>query len=493
MRIYPLLEKVGSYSGGLKVDRKSGTIFNVKILGFESENGRRYLPEAVKAAVSLYEGIKVNLDHPVGDASDPRSVTDRLGKLVNVRFVAGKGLFGDLKLLMSKPMSETICEAAEVMPDAFGLSHNAQGEGEEDKDGILVINKITEVRHVDLVADPATTKSLAESTTPKKVVVKLKEEGVLATMTKLAMKVRGAAQLLGEGVKIAMQGASDKRYAPFFGSVVKQLGTMQRNLLKDEQEFKKNAATAKKTQGATEGKKNLGLKSRGLKESYQSLVRAEEVAEAALKKVSALLTIQAQLEKDMNALVNISGSADMQKFNPKTVVEGRAKAIEVEKNLLSLKTMMGYWLTGIEKEIDQLEEAKRKLVPNARPLKEAAASNQDRQEMRGLIGKANAATKETRAGYKGMLQSFAMIDANLRKADYGTDQGDYTKKLLADWAIAYPLLGKADRVTDDIARDMNKTESKHPKKKPLPLKHTPEHKAPAPKPFTLSLQHMMEG
>ena len=389
MRIYPLLEKVGSYSGGLKVDRKSGTIFNVKILGFESENGRRYLPEAVKAAVSLYEGIKVNLDHPVGDASDPRSVTDRLGKLVNVRFVAGKGLFGDLKLLMSKPMSETICEAAEVMPDAFGLSHNAQGEGEEDKDGILVINKITEVRHVDLVADPATTKSLAESTTPKKVVIKLKEEGVLATMTKLAMKVRGAAQLLGEGVKIAMQGASDKRYAPFFGSVVKQLGTMQRNLLKDEQEFKKNAATAKKTQGATEGKKNLGLKSRG--------------------------------------------------------------------------------------------------------LKEAAASNQDRQEMRGLIGKANAATKETRAGYKGMLQSFAMIDANLRKADYGTDQGDYTKKLLADWAIAYHLLGKADRVTDDIARDMNKTESKHPKKKPLPLKHTPEHKTPAPKQFTLSLHHMMEG
>ena len=84
----------------------------------------------------------------MGDASDPRSVIDRLGKLVNVRFVAGKGLFGDLKLLMSKPMAETICEAAEVMPDAFGLSHNAQGEGEEDKDGILVINKITEVRHV---------------------------------------------------------------------------------------------------------------------------------------------------------------------------------------------------------------------------------------------------------------------------------------------------------------------------------------------------------
>lgn len=48
------------------------------------------------------------------------------------------------------------------MPDAFGLSHNAQGEGDE-KDGIFVVSKIVEVRHVDVVADPATTKSLSES------------------------------------------------------------------------------------------------------------------------------------------------------------------------------------------------------------------------------------------------------------------------------------------------------------------------------------------
>ena len=60
-------------------------------------------------------------------------------------------------------MAERICEAAERMPDVFGLSHNAGGDGDYDKNGIFVVSNIVEVRHVDLVADPATTKSLQES------------------------------------------------------------------------------------------------------------------------------------------------------------------------------------------------------------------------------------------------------------------------------------------------------------------------------------------
>ena len=75
----------------------------------------------------------------------------------------GEGLYGDLVYLKTHPMAERICEAAERMPDAFGMSHNAQGEGEENKDGVFVVSKIVEVRHVDLVADPATTKSLSEA------------------------------------------------------------------------------------------------------------------------------------------------------------------------------------------------------------------------------------------------------------------------------------------------------------------------------------------
>jgi hypothetical protein len=156
-----LLERSLSLSP-LKVDRASGTIFNVKIIGFDSENNRKYLPNALKEAKGLYENVKVNIDHPKNDPTDARSAYDRFGKLVNVRYVEGKGLFGDLVYLKSHPMANRIIEAAERMPEAFGLSHNAQGEGEKEGD-IFVVNKVTEVRHVDLVADPATTKSLSEA------------------------------------------------------------------------------------------------------------------------------------------------------------------------------------------------------------------------------------------------------------------------------------------------------------------------------------------
>jgi|694.fasta_scaffold154425_2 hypothetical protein len=156
-----LLERSLSLSP-LKVDRASGTIFNVKIIGFDSENNRKYLPNALKEAKGLYENVKVNIDHPKDDPTDARSAYDRFGKLVNIRYVEGKGLFGDLVYLKSHPMANRIIEAAERMPEAFGLSHNAQGEGEKEGD-IFVVNKVTEVRHVDLVADPATTKSLSEA------------------------------------------------------------------------------------------------------------------------------------------------------------------------------------------------------------------------------------------------------------------------------------------------------------------------------------------
>lgn len=148
-------------NGGLTVDRGRGIIHGVKILGLVSENGRRYLPAAVKAATRLYEGIKVNIDHP-DNPGDTRSATDRIGKLVNVHYVEGKGLFGDFEVNAGHPFAEQLFYAAEHMPDIYGMSHNAQGDG-EDVDGVFVVNKIVEVRSVDLVADPATTKALNES------------------------------------------------------------------------------------------------------------------------------------------------------------------------------------------------------------------------------------------------------------------------------------------------------------------------------------------
>jgi hypothetical protein len=160
-RFYVTIVESSGSSNRMVVDRENGIIRGVKVLGLISDNGRQYLPSAVKAAQKMYEGIKVNIDHPA-HADDSRSATDRFGKLINIHFVEGEGLYGDLEFLTTHPMAARICEAAERMPDAFGLSHNAQGEGDE-KDGIFVVSKIVEVRHVDVVADPATTKSLSES------------------------------------------------------------------------------------------------------------------------------------------------------------------------------------------------------------------------------------------------------------------------------------------------------------------------------------------
>lgn len=147
----------------LQVDKQSCIIRNVKLLGFVSKNGREYTPEAIKEAVPLYEGAPVNVDHTL-DSKTPRSVHDRLGRLINVHFVEGEGLYGDLVYLEKHPMAERLVEAAERMPDAMGFSHSADGLVRKLKGGIEQVYKISKVNSVDLVADPATCNSLSEST-----------------------------------------------------------------------------------------------------------------------------------------------------------------------------------------------------------------------------------------------------------------------------------------------------------------------------------------
>jgi hypothetical protein len=188
---------------GLIVDRKKSIIRNVKVLGFVSANGRQYLPEAVRAAMKCYEGVMVNVDHPANN-DDTRSAYDRCGRLINVRFVEGKGLYADLWLNPEHAITKPVMAAAETMPESYGLSHNAHGEGEENADGIFVVRKILDVRHVDLVADPATTRGLAEAYKPTTEGMKMEKlkphladiiDGDLATEEKIA-KILGLVDLV---------------------------------------------------------------------------------------------------------------------------------------------------------------------------------------------------------------------------------------------------------------------------------------------------------
>jgi len=185
-----LLEEIRDYTslGNLKVDRVGAIVHNVKIIGFQSANDREYTPEALRQAIPMYEGVNVNIDHPDGGPDEQRSAWDRIGFLKNVKFVEGKGLYGDLHLLPSHPFTERILEAAEKMPQIYGLSHNAKGEGFEDKKTKkFVVNKVAEVRHVDLVADPATTHSLAES---KEAEVPAEQEAEEGAYTRVGYKSR---------------------------------------------------------------------------------------------------------------------------------------------------------------------------------------------------------------------------------------------------------------------------------------------------------------
>ena len=153
-----LQERVAAGVG--RVDRENGVIHGVRILGRVSKNNREYSPEAIRGAAKLYEGIRVNVDHPSGAKSD-RSLTSRCGWLSNVR-ASDSGLTGDLHLILSHPMSPAILEMAERNPSLLGLSHNAEGRITK-RDGRNIVEEITHVRSVDLVADPATADSLFES------------------------------------------------------------------------------------------------------------------------------------------------------------------------------------------------------------------------------------------------------------------------------------------------------------------------------------------
>lgn len=151
-----------SATGYGAVDPEAGIISGVRVLGLVSLNGREYLKEAVSQSLSLYEGSKVFLDHA---ESSERAVSARWGMLKSVRQDADGGLSADLHYLKTHPRTPEILEAIERFCD-FGLSHDVEGEMTREGDKSLV-TKITRVNSVDVVCNPATTKSLFESEKPR--------------------------------------------------------------------------------------------------------------------------------------------------------------------------------------------------------------------------------------------------------------------------------------------------------------------------------------
>jgi hypothetical protein len=144
----------------LRVDRSANVVRGVKVLGLESRNGRTYLREALAQAASLYEDAKVHVNHPKAPAV-PRDYQDRIGSIRNVT-ARPDGLFGDFHYNPKHPLSEQLLWDAEHAPQNVGFSHNVEARTVR-RDGRVVVEAITRVESVDLVADPATTRGLFEA------------------------------------------------------------------------------------------------------------------------------------------------------------------------------------------------------------------------------------------------------------------------------------------------------------------------------------------
>lgn len=149
------------------IDRKAGVMYRVKILGRESANRRTYSDQAMRDAAQLYEGAAVHFDHDREQPNRERKTVENFGILRGPMIVVtsgpieSQGVFGNLHYLTTHTRAAEVLERIDKkMP--IGLSHNADGNGRRSGERFIV-ESIAKVNSVDLVLNPATSKSLFES------------------------------------------------------------------------------------------------------------------------------------------------------------------------------------------------------------------------------------------------------------------------------------------------------------------------------------------
>ncbi|MDO4557472.1 MAG: hypothetical protein Q4C47_00705 [Planctomycetia bacterium] len=155
-------EYTDSRSQSLRIDRASGILHGVRILGYHSRNGRRYSETCLKESIPLYESAKVNVNHAAQSDHSGRDYRDRIGSLHRVIFRPGEGLYADFHYNPKHPLTEQLLWDAEHAPANVGFSHHVEAETTQESNEV-VVRSIRRVISVDLVADPATTNGLFES------------------------------------------------------------------------------------------------------------------------------------------------------------------------------------------------------------------------------------------------------------------------------------------------------------------------------------------
>lgn len=163
------LESAVAQNTGIKLNRETAVLSNVKIVGLTSVKNRRYTRKALNEALPLYEGVRVNLNHGKSADGDPMGhpsvdVRDRFGRIRNARLEAD-GAYGDLHYNPKHTFAAQFEWFAENDPSAIALSHDAilKGPYPETAEAIRIIESIPKVFSVDVVADPGSTRGLHES------------------------------------------------------------------------------------------------------------------------------------------------------------------------------------------------------------------------------------------------------------------------------------------------------------------------------------------
>ncbi len=141
------------------VDRESGRISGVRVLGAKSKNNRFYPEATIRAAAPLYSGCRVHVDHP-DHAGKVRSYATQIGRLENVTIDAG--LRADLAINLGHSLSDQLLWDSQNCPENLGLSHNIHARTARRGDGVVEVTEICKVISVDIVCDPATSTSLFE-------------------------------------------------------------------------------------------------------------------------------------------------------------------------------------------------------------------------------------------------------------------------------------------------------------------------------------------
>lgn len=143
--------------GRLTVDRETGTVKGVKLLGPISRNGNIYTKAAMSEAASLYEGVEVYEGHHT------RKYSDHLGDITEAH-LEGDAIFGSIKFRPKHPLYESLLDDAEHRPTNLALSH-------EILDGNYEATIVSEGRRIDhifkvdafaVVKSGGTNKSLVE-------------------------------------------------------------------------------------------------------------------------------------------------------------------------------------------------------------------------------------------------------------------------------------------------------------------------------------------